>query len=86
MIEVCGVPDAIPAGLRMLRAGGRYTVAGFVNPNADVTIDANVLVRQCVTLRGSTTITPGTLCRHSPLWWPTATGFPLRTSLTRASR
>ena len=52
VIEVCGVPDAIPAGLRMLRAGGRYTVAGFVNPNADVTIDANVLVRQCVTLRG----------------------------------
>ena len=31
---------------------GRYTVAGFVNPNADVTIDANLLVRQCVTLRG----------------------------------
>ena len=45
VIEVCGVPDVIPAGLRMLRAGGRYMLAGFVNPNADVTIDANMLVR-----------------------------------------
>ena len=52
VIEVCGNPDAVPAGLRMLRTGGRYTVAGFVNPDADVTIDASLLVRQCVTLRG----------------------------------
>jgi alcohol dehydrogenase len=52
VIEVCGVPDVIPAGLRMLRTGGRYVLGGLVNPNAHVTIDANVLVRQWVTLRG----------------------------------
>jgi putative phosphonate catabolism associated alcohol dehydrogenase len=52
VIEVCGVPDVIPCGLRMLRTGGRYVLGGLVNPNAHVTIDANVVVRQWVTLRG----------------------------------
>lgn len=52
VIEVCGVPDVIPAGLEMLRVGGRYVLAGLVNPNADVTVDANVLVRRWITLRG----------------------------------
>jgi putative phosphonate catabolism associated alcohol dehydrogenase len=52
VVEVCGVPDVIPSGLRMLRTGGRYVLGGLVNPNAHVTIDANVVVRQWVTLRG----------------------------------
>ncbi len=52
VIEVCGVPDVVAAGLRMLRVGGRYTLAGLVNPDAFITIDANILVRQWITLRG----------------------------------
>ena len=52
VIEVCGVPDVIPAGLAMLRTGGRYVLGGLVNPDAHVTIDANVVVRKWVTLRG----------------------------------
>ncbi|MFQ6022083.1 MAG: zinc-binding dehydrogenase [Acidiferrobacterales bacterium] len=52
VIEVCGVPDVIPLGLKMLRTGGRYTLGGLVNPNADVTIDANMLVRRWITMRG----------------------------------
>ena len=51
-IEVCGVPDVIPQGLQMLRIGGRYTLAGLVNPDALVTIDANLLVKKWITLRG----------------------------------
>jgi threonine dehydrogenase-like Zn-dependent dehydrogenase len=51
-IEVCGVPEVIPQGLQMLRVGGRYTLAGLVNPDAHVTLDANVLVRKWITLRG----------------------------------
>ena len=46
------MPDVIPHGLRMLRVGGRYVLGGLVNPNADVTIDANVILRQWITLRG----------------------------------
>lgn len=52
VIEVCGVPEVIPTGLLMLRTGGRYTLGGLVNPHADVTIDANVLVKGWITLRG----------------------------------
>jgi putative phosphonate catabolism associated alcohol dehydrogenase len=52
VIEVCGVPDVIPQGLQMLRVGGRYVLGGLVNPNANVTIDANVLLRRWITMRG----------------------------------
>jgi hypothetical protein len=36
----------------MLRTGGRLTIAGLVNPNADVTVDANLILRQWITVRG----------------------------------
>ncbi len=52
VIEVCGVPDVIVQGLQMLRVGGRYVLGGLVNPNANVTIDANVLLRRWITMRG----------------------------------
>ncbi len=52
VIEVCGDPEVIPAGLRMLRAGGRYVLGGVVNPGAWVRIDANLLLRRLITLRG----------------------------------
>jgi putative phosphonate catabolism associated alcohol dehydrogenase len=52
VIEVCGVPDVIVQGLQMLRVGGRYVLGGLVNPNANITIDANVLLRRWITMRG----------------------------------
>lgn len=52
IIEVCGVPEVIPQGLQMLRVGGRYVLGGLVNPGADVTIDANMLLKRWITLRG----------------------------------
>ena len=52
VIEVCGNPAVIPDGLAMLRVGGRYTLGGIVTPNADVTIDANMLVKKWIRLRG----------------------------------
>ena len=52
VIEVCGVPDVIPQGLQMLRTGGRYVLGGLVNPDANVTIDANMLVKRWITMRG----------------------------------
>jgi putative phosphonate catabolism associated alcohol dehydrogenase len=52
VIEVCGVPDVIPQGLQLLRVGGRYVLGGLVNPDANVTIDANMLVKRWVTMRG----------------------------------
>lgn len=52
VIEVCGDAEAIPAGLQMLRAGGRYVLGGVVNPGAWVRIDANLILRRLITLRG----------------------------------
>lgn len=51
-IEVCGVPDVVPQALRMLRVGGRYVLAGLVNPESHVTIDANLLVKNWISVRG----------------------------------
>lgn len=53
VIEVCGVPAVLPAGLAMLRKGGRYVVAGIVFPQADVTLDANTILSKWITMRGN---------------------------------
>jgi len=51
-IEVCGHPGAVPAGLQMLRTGGRYIIAGLVNPDAHMTLDGNQILRRWLTIRG----------------------------------
>ena len=52
VLEVCGVASVVPAGIRMLRIGGRYVLAGMVNPDSCFTIDGHDLVRKWITLRG----------------------------------
>jgi len=52
VLEVCGVPSVVPAGIQMLRIGGRYILAGFVGPGAALEIDAHDLVKKWITLRG----------------------------------
>jgi putative phosphonate catabolism associated alcohol dehydrogenase len=52
VLEVCGDPRVIPSGMDMLRIGGRYVLGGVVNPGAMVTLDANILLRKMLTLRG----------------------------------
>ena len=52
VIEVCGYPEVIPAGIQFARTGGRYVLGGLVNPEAFVRIDANLILRKLLTLRG----------------------------------
>lgn len=52
VLEVCGDPGVVPSGLAMLRVGGRYVLGGVVNPGSMVTLDANLLLRKMLTLRG----------------------------------
>lgn len=52
VIEVCGAPEAIPLGLELLRPGGTYVLGGVVNPRSMVELDANLLLRKLLTLRG----------------------------------
>jgi len=52
VIEVCGDPAVINAGIQYLRTGGRYVLGGLVNPEAYVRIDANQILRKLLTIRG----------------------------------
>jgi putative phosphonate catabolism associated alcohol dehydrogenase len=78
VIEVCGVPDVIPQGLQMLRVGGRYVIAGLVNPDANVTIDANMLVKRWVTMRGVHNYHPRHLIAALDFVMANRTRFPFR--------
>jgi threonine dehydrogenase-like Zn-dependent dehydrogenase len=52
VIETSGVCGALQEGLSLLRPGGRYVTAGLVLPVAPVELDASLLVRGMITLRG----------------------------------
>jgi len=52
VIEVCGAVKAIPLGIDMLRIGGTYVLGGVVNPRSLIEIDANLLLKKMLTLRG----------------------------------
>ncbi|RPH65639.1 MAG: alcohol dehydrogenase [Burkholderiales bacterium] len=52
VLEVCGDSAVIPAGLDLLRIGGSYVLAGVVNPSSMVSLDANLVLRKCLTLCG----------------------------------
>ena len=52
VIEVCGAVTAIPQGIELLRLGGSYVLGGVVNPQAMVTVDANLILKKMLTVRG----------------------------------
>ena len=51
-IEACGNADVVPAGIRMLRIGGRYVISGLVNPDSMITLDGNEILRRCINIKG----------------------------------
>lgn len=52
IIEVCGSPDVIPNGIRLLKPGGAYVFAGMVHPKTALNITGEQLIRKCLTLKG----------------------------------
>ena len=50
--EVCGKTSAAGQAVEALRIGGRYLIAGMVNPGSDLGIDGNQLIRKCLTVKG----------------------------------
>jgi putative phosphonate catabolism associated alcohol dehydrogenase len=52
VVEVCGYPEVVNAGLQFLRVGGRYALGGLVNPESYAKIDLNVILRKWITLTG----------------------------------
>lgn len=52
VIEVAGNPAAVPEGLKLLRPGGHYLLAGMVHPDSAISVTGEELIRRCITLRG----------------------------------
>lgn len=52
VIEVCGSAQAVPEGIRWLRPGGHYAIAGMVHPDSSLSLTGESLIRKCLTLRG----------------------------------
>lgn len=51
-VEVCGAREAVGEGVRALRIGGRYLIAGLVSPGNDLGLDGNQLTRKCLSIKG----------------------------------
>jgi putative phosphonate catabolism associated alcohol dehydrogenase len=52
ILELAGTPKVLPAGLKMLRKGGRYSWQGNVFPNATFPCDAYDIITRWITIRG----------------------------------
>jgi threonine dehydrogenase-like Zn-dependent dehydrogenase len=52
VIEVCGDPGCVALAVDLLRVGGTCVIAGVVNPGASASLDLNLVLRKCATLRG----------------------------------
>ncbi len=50
--EICGVKEAVGLAVESLRIGGRYLIAGLVMPQSILEIDANMLTRKYLTIKG----------------------------------
>ncbi len=57
-IEVCGQPAAVADGIRALKIGGRYVLAGCVFPGALAEIDLQTVTTRLLCLRGLHNYTP----------------------------
>lgn len=52
VVEVCGDARVVNDGIGFLREGGRYVLGGVVSPGAFVRVDANLILRKLLTVRG----------------------------------
>ena len=52
VFECAGAKEVVPQGVQMLRNGGFYGLVGLVHPDSALTVNAEVIIRKCLTLRG----------------------------------
>jgi threonine dehydrogenase-like Zn-dependent dehydrogenase len=52
IIEVCGNPDVVPTGIKLLKPGGAYIFAGMVHPHSKLEVTGEQLIRKCLTFKG----------------------------------
>ena len=52
VVEVCGVPNVVNDGIRMLKPGGVYIFVGMVHPHSRLDITGEQIIRKCLTIKG----------------------------------
>ena len=52
MFELAGAAELVPAGVRLLRPGGYYSLAGMVHEDSALDITGEQIIRKCLTVRG----------------------------------
>ena len=52
IIEVCGVPEVVKQGVKLLKPGGAYIFVGMVHPKTSFEITGESIIRKCLTLKG----------------------------------
>ncbi|CAF4217387.1 unnamed protein product [Rotaria socialis] len=53
VVEVCGVPNVVNDGIRMLKPGGLYLFVGMVHPNSKLDITGEQIIRKCLMIKGT---------------------------------
>lgn len=71
VLELAGAPQLVPVGIRLLRAGGFYSLVGMVHPDSALEITGEQIIRKCLTLRG--------VHNYSPVHLDEAVAFLART-------
>ena len=52
VVEVAGLAQVIPLGVKMLRLGGRYLLAGSIYPDDEFTLASHDVITKCLTITG----------------------------------
>lgn len=88
VIEVAGVADLVPQGVRALRPQGLYLLVGQVHPDTHLTVTGEQIVRRCLSIQGAYNYSPWHLdtaiaflekiCRTFPFDEVISPAIPLR--------
>ena len=52
VIEVAGIKELVPQGVKLLRPGGDYVLVGLVHPDSELGITAEQIIRKCISITG----------------------------------
>jgi putative phosphonate catabolism associated alcohol dehydrogenase len=61
VVEVSGQAGVVPEGVKLLRPGGFYALAGMVHPDSALDITGEQIIRKCLTIRGTHNYSPAHL-------------------------
>ena len=78
VLEVAGVASLIPEGIRLLRNGGFYGLAGLVHPNSQLSLTGEQIIRKCLTMYGVHNYAPGHLDEAVQFLEKTADRYPYK--------